>query len=141
MATNASETALHLWRSKTVDAFARAELTVDVLVQKLNAPVKVNMISAKIDAVRKAKPNAAITEDRKKKIDQTLDDLTGLLCLRNDIVHAPMIIELIGESAVATFANPNLQCSFSSYKRTIHAPRLQALATKVLHLAKTLEGC
>ncbi len=99
------------------------------------------MLSAKIDALRKAKPNAAITEERKKKIDQILDDLTGLLCLRNDIVHSPMVIELIGESASATFANPNLQCSFSSYKRTIPAPRLQALAAKVLHLAKTLDGC
>lgn len=141
MATNASETTLHLWRSKTVDAFARAEATIDVLVQKLNVPVKVNMLSAKIDALRKAKPNTAITEERKKKIDQILDDLTGLLCLRNDIVHSPMVIELIGESAVATFANPNLQCSFSSYKRIIPAPRLQALAAKVLHLAKILDGC
>lgn len=140
MATTAQENALHLWRSKTVDAFARAEATVDALIQKLNAPIKANTISAKIEAVRKAKPNAAVAEERKRKIDQILDDLIPLLNLRNDIVHSPMVVERVGENAVATFANPNLQCGYSSYKRIIPAPRLQALATKVSHLAKTLEA-
>lgn len=138
MATNASDTALHLWRSKTIDAFAQAEAIVDVLVQKLNATVKADLLSQKIDAVRKAKHNGAINEDRKKRIDQLLGELSSLLNLRNDIVHSPMVIEKVGESANVTFANPNLQCSFSSFRRVIPAPRLQALATKVSNLAKSL---
>ena len=140
MATNASDNALHLWRSKTIDAFAQAEAIVDVLMQKLNATAKADMLSQKIDAARKAKHNAAVGEDRKQKIDQYLGELSALLSLRNDIVHSPMVIEKVGESAFATFANPNVQCSFSSFRRVIPASRLQALAMKVANLAKNLEA-
>lgn len=139
MATNASENSLHLWRSKAIDAFAQAEAAVDILAHKLNAPAKVDMLGQKIDAVRKAKHNGAVNEERKKKLDQILVELSGLLSLRNDIVHSPMTIEKVGESVSATFANPNLHCNFSSFRRIIPAPRLQALATKVQHLAKSLE--
>ncbi|HQS97148.1 MAG: hypothetical protein B7X90_17990 [Novosphingobium sp. 17-62-19] len=140
MATNSSDTTLHLWRSKTIDAFAQAEAAVDVLVLKLNASVKVDMLSQKIDAARKAKPTSAVAEDRKKKIDQLLGELSSLLGLRNDIVHSPMVIEKVGESVFATFANPNVKCSYSSFRRIIAAPRLQALATRVTNLAKSLES-
>lgn len=140
MASSASDNVLHLWRSKTIDAFAKAEANVDFLLHKLNTPAKNDMLGAKIEAARKAKPNAAINEERKIKIDQLLAELLALLPLRNDIVHAPMIIEKVGEGCFATFANPNLQCNFSSYKRVVPAPRLQALANKVAQVAKSLEA-
>lgn len=141
MASSVSDGTLHLWRSKTIDAFARAEAIIDVLLKKLNVPTKADMLSAKIEALRKAKHNAVVIEDRKTKIDQLLVELCKVLPLRNDIVHSPMIVEKVGEDISATFANPNLQCSFSSYKRVITGPRLQALATKVDQVAKTLESC
>ncbi|WP_231468506.1 hypothetical protein [Novosphingobium sp. CECT 9465] len=141
MATSASDNALHLWRSRTIDAFARAEAVVDALSQKLNVSTKVDMLGAKIEAVRKAQPNTAVNEDKKKKIDQLLSKLSGVVPLRNDLVHSPMIIEKVGEHAFATFANPNLKCSFSTFKRVIPANQLQALAAKVTQVAESLEKC
>lgn len=139
MAISASDNALHLWRSKTIDAFAHAEASVDLLLRKSNTSTKTDMFSAKIDALRKAMPSSAIAEERKIKIDQVLVELMALLPLRNDIVHAPMIIERAGEGSFATFANPNFQCNYSIYKRVLPAPRFQALATKVAQVAKSLE--
>lgn len=99
------------------------------------------MLGAKIEAARKAQPNAAVNEDKKKKIDQLLAELSSLVPLRNDLVHSPMVIEKSGEDALATFANPNLQCSFSSFKRIIPTKRLQGLANKVTQVARSLETC
>lgn len=139
MATSPSDNNLHLWRSKAIDSFAQAERAIDILAKKLNASVKLDMLSHKIDAVRKAKPNAAISEERKAAIDKHLGELSALLCIRNDLVHSPMHIQKVDEGAVATFANPNLQCDFSSFSRIIPAPRLQALAAKVANLAQNLK--
>ncbi|MFN3468655.1 MAG: hypothetical protein ACK4G2_04610 [Novosphingobium sp.] len=140
MASTPSDSTLHLWRSKTIDAFAQAESAVDAIARKLNAVPKSDMLSQKIDAIRKAKHNSSVGEERKKKIDNILGELSNLLGLRNDIVHSPMGIEKAGDSVLATFANPNLQCDFSEFRRVIPAPRLQALASKVVHLAKNLES-
>lgn len=96
------------------------------------------MLSAKIDRLRKAKPSSAVAEKRKAKIDKTLVELTALLPLRNDLVHSPMQIIKDGEHAVACFANPNLQCDYSTFMRQIPAPRMQALEGKVTYLAKAL---
>lgn len=139
MASNSSDHHLHLWRSKAIDAFAQAEAAVDILAAKLNAVAKADMLSQKIEAVRKAKPSSAISEDRKTSIDKLLAELAGLLSIRNDIVHSTMSIEKVGENAIATFANPNMKCEFSSFRRVITAPRLQALATRVANLARNLE--
>lgn len=139
MATNPSDNNLHLWRSKAIDSFAQAEAAIDLLAQKLNAPAKIDMLGQKIEALRKAKPNAAISDERKSAIDKSLAELSALLGIRNDIVHSPMVIEKVGEGTVATFANPNVQCAFSSFKRVLPAPRIQALANKVASLARNLE--
>ncbi|MFN3551556.1 MAG: hypothetical protein ACK4UL_00495 [Novosphingobium meiothermophilum] len=140
MASTPTDSTLHLWRSKTIDAFAQAEAAVDAIARKLNAVPKCDMLGQKIEAIRKAKHNSSVSEERKKKIDQCLGELSKLLGLRNDIVHSPMGIEKAGERILATFANPNLQCDFSEFRRVIPAPRLQALASKVVNLAKTLES-
>lgn len=139
MATSASENSLHVWRSRSLDAFAKAKTVVDLLLRKVNAPAKGEMISAKIERLRKAKHSGALNEERKKKIDQVLVELATLLSLRNDLVHSPMKITKDGEHTIACFTNPNLQCEYSSFARTITGPRLQALASKVSNLAKALE--
>lgn len=138
MAANPPENNLHLWRSKAIVSFAQAEAAIDVLAQKLNAPAKIDMLGQKIEALRKAKPNAAVSEERKAAIDKSLAELSALLGIRNDIVHSPMVIEKVGEGTVASFTNPNFQCAFSSFKRVVPAPRLQALANKVANLARNL---
>lgn len=138
MATSASENTLHLWRSRVIDAFAHTESAIDDLLKKLNCTGKGDLIGAKIERLRKAKPTGGLPEERKAKVDTALAELSGLLPLRNDIVHAPMIVRKDGEHAIACFANPNLKCDFSAFSREITAPRMQALAGKVAHLSTVL---
>lgn len=134
------ENSLHLWRSRTVDAFARAEASVEALLRSCNAIPKHDQIGPKVEQLRKAKPPASWPESRKTTVDAALAQLALLLPLRNDLVHAPMLTRKDGEHVVAGFANPALRCDFSRTVREFSAPRLQALAAKVTHIANQLDG-
>ncbi|MFC3174447.1 hypothetical protein ACFOD9_09295 [Novosphingobium bradum] len=140
MASPSPENSLHLWRSRAIDAFASAEASIDLLLRKANLPSKGDLLSARIERLRKAKPSAGWPEERKNKLNQILVELAALLPLRNDIVHAPMIVRTDRDQAIACFANPTLQCEFSRFTREVPAPRLQALAGKASYLAKALEA-
>ncbi|WP_225206812.1 hypothetical protein [Novosphingobium huizhouense] len=138
MATSTTEQSLHIWRSRAIDAFAQAEATIDLLLRKLNCQAKGELISSKIERLRKAKPNSAIPQERKSNVDLALADLAQLLPIRNDLVHSKMHVRTDGDHVVACFANPNLQCDYSSFQREVSAPRLQALTSRAAHLAKIL---
>lgn len=140
MASPSPESALHGWRSRAIDAFALAEANIDGLLRKLGLAASGDQLSSKIDKLRKAKATSTYSEARKKHIDEILIQLQAVIGIRNDIVHSPMVIRQEGEHALACFANPNQKCEFSSVRREISAPRLQALAVKVNHLAKALEA-
>lgn len=139
MASTPADNSLHTWRSKAIDGFARAEFAIDHLLRKTSLPAKGDLLSAKIDRLRKAKLTAYLTFERKNQVDALLIELAGLLPIRNDIVHAPMNIVKTGEVPYANFANPNLHCEYSRISRDISLPRFQALATKVARLAEKLE--
>jgi len=137
---SSSEQSLHLWRSRVIDGFARAESAIDQLLRRGNLPAKGDLLSAKVERLRKVKSPPGWSDERKGKLDLALVELAVLLPLRNDLVHAPMVVRMDGEHAVACFANPNSHCEFSRISRELPATRFQALEGKVRSLAKTLES-
>jgi len=139
MATSSTESGLHQWRSRAIDAFARAEAAIDGLLRNQNLVGKGELVSAKLERLRKLKSSSAYSVERKQAIDAVLVEIAALLPIRNDLAHATMIVRKEGEQAIACFANPNLACSYSRVSREIAAPRLQALAARTNHLAMMLE--
>jgi len=140
MVSPSAKSVLHGWRSRAIDAFALAEANIERLLRKQNLTASGELLGSKLEKLRKAKPSATLSDARKKQIDGILAQLRTLIGLRNDLVHAQMIVRQDGEQIVGCFANPNQQCEFSSVTREISGPRLQALGGKVAKLAKDLEA-
>ncbi|MCW1381659.1 hypothetical protein OLX02_02365 [Novosphingobium sp. KCTC 2891] len=139
MTATPSETNLHIWRSRTIDAFASIEIRIEGLLSKIDRSGKCDRLGAKIEALRKTSPQGPYSAARKAAVDKVLEQISKLLPLRNDLVHSPMLVRKDAGKSVAVFSNPNALCDFSTVTREFEAPRLQALACKASHLAKELD--
>ena len=103
--------ALHVARSRVIDAFGEVELAIVTLLRGTEAKVLKAPLSQKIAAARKIEPNPRYSRKRRDAVHEALDALTPLLIRRAEIAHSTMLVVRVhGEGDDrAGFSNPATQ--------------------------------
>jgi hypothetical protein len=82
--------ALHLARSRVIDAFGELECEIVALLRETDAKVLKAPLSQKIAAVRKIEPSPHYSKKRLAAVREALDSLAPLLERRAEIAHSDM---------------------------------------------------
>ncbi len=90
-------------RSRTLDHFAKIEASIAGLLLIFKLGVGREMLSCKMEKLRKAKPMPSFSQKHIDKMTELLDRVESLMNIRNDLVHAQMKIVLINEISHAQF--------------------------------------
>jgi hypothetical protein len=103
--------ALHIARSRVIDAFGELECEIVGLLRETDAKILKAPLSQKIVAVRKIAPGPRYSKRRRDLVQALLDELSPLLERRAELAHGTLqIVRLRGEKGErAGFSNPATQ--------------------------------
>lgn len=100
-----SHDALHLARSRFLNAFATVEYAVHQRLIQLDQK-RMPLFSQTVEVLRKAKAAPRYSKVERNRVAAALDSLAPLHQVRNDVVHGMLHQVRVGETTFACLINP-----------------------------------
>jgi hypothetical protein len=126
--------ALHIARSRMLDAHAAVELAIARRLAKLGIE-RQQLFGQNIEALRKAKPHPQYSKATRTRVIAQLDQLTPLQEIRCDIVHARLQLIQLGDEPVACFINPQRCSTLSDQGRLVSQSQFAEIERRLLKIA------
>ena len=131
----------HALRSRLLDAFADAEAIVAEIARRAPKPVsEAASLSQRIQIARTVSPNPRLSKAGHKAIAEQLDQLSGLLAVRADIVHARLQFGQVDAAPAIIFRNSRSMSQDHAPVRMFSSEELRHLTQQVAKIARSLRA-
>lgn len=131
----------HTLRSRLLDAFADAEAIVAEIARRAPKPVsEAASLSQRIQCARTVAPNPQLSKAGHKALAEQLDQLSNLLAVRADIVHARLQFGQIREVPAIIFRNARNLSQDHAPVRMFRPDELKQLTQDVARVARSLRA-
>lgn len=135
-----SKDALHLQRSKLIDAFAEIEMAVVIILDGAGVAQRGEPLKQRLSSVLTIKPSPTYSKARKSAVDDVIRRIDTLLALRNDVVHARLSVAVFENEIHALFVNARETNVVGRTARVITLAEMQILTKQVRELVRSLEA-
>ena len=132
--------AFHRERSNFIDAFADCEIEVCALLRSLAVPIGNEPFSQRLLKLGKCQPASGYAKERKARVDAALAQLSEVLPVRADVVHARMKLVTIEGVNFACFVNAREQAAACPAARLVSFENFRAITRRVAKIAEDLRA-
>lgn len=134
----AGKDAFHRERSQCIDAFAAIEACIAIILTQGGEKCSGEPLGAKLESLRKLKPNPRYSTEQKKIVDDVLTEISSLLPVRADVVHGRLELVLIDGANHVRFTNAVEAAKPFPVTRLLTFEQLRRLTTQAEGLARKL---
>ncbi len=131
---------LHLYRSQCIDAFVSVEKAIIALCRKLSPGHDGEILSQRTKRLRGVPASSTYSKAQRTQLHAALDELEGLLPIRNDIVHGGLTTFRMDQQQVAAFVNVRNATSIAPSARLFTSEHLQKVIQMTCGLAAQLDN-